>query len=95
MDEKFNSINLEVIKRDESRQLKAVAIDMEEKGIDLFDSAHMYKDTAKPYVRKFGYQMINDYLKYLADQISTAVIARQEDAEPKFDINPASGARPI
>ena len=33
--------------------------------------------------------------KYLADQISTAVIARQEDAEPKFDINPASGARPI
>lgn len=95
MSEKFDSINLEVIKRDESRQLKAVAIDMEEKGIDLFDSAHTYRDTAKPYVRKFGYQMINDYLKYLADQISTAVIIRQDDTEPQFDVNSAVNNRPI
>jgi hypothetical protein len=95
MSENFDNINLEVIKRDESRQLKAVAIDMEEKGIDLFDSGHMYKDTAKPYVRKFGYQIMNDYLKYLAGQISTAVIVRQMDTDPQFDVNPAAENKPV
>lgn len=84
MNEGFNNINLEVIKRDESRQLKAVAIEMEEKGIDLFDSDNFYRNVTKHYVRQFGYSTVNEYLKYLAEQICNAVVVPQTDDDPQF-----------
>lgn len=93
MNEDFNRINLEIIKRDESRQLKAVAIEMEEKGIDLFDSDNFYRDVTKHYVRQFGYPTVNCYLKYLADEIINPVIIPQADNDPKFVT--ASQVRPV
>ena len=83
MSENFNSINLEVIKRDESRQIKAVAIDMQAKNIGLFESGHFYKDCLKPYVRKYGYEKIDAYLKSLAGEITG--IVKQDEKDPEFD----------
>ena len=80
----FTEINIEIIKRDDSRQLKAVAIDMHDKNIDLFESGHIYRDSLKPYVRKFGYEKVNEYLKSLADEVTG--ITEQPTSDPEFDV---------